>query len=71
MKKKALKAALLGYAVHFDAMGIDFVMNALIGLGCSLLCLLALGSECFLISAMALIIACFLAKRKDGRNVGK
>ena len=39
---------------------------ALTGLGCSLLCLLLLGSERFLIPAMALIVACFLLQRKAG-----
>ena len=81
----ATLGALLGYVVHFDATGIEFVMTALFvvmfldqwretdrhapaltGLGCSLLCLLLLGSERFLIPAMALIVACFLLQRKAG-----
>lgn len=37
---------------------------ALIGVGCTLLCLLVLGSDRFLLSAMALIILCFLSLRK-------
>lgn len=36
---------------------------ALIGVGCTLLCLVILGSEHFLLPAMALIILCFLALR--------
>lgn len=60
----ATLGALLGYVIHFDTTGIEFVMTALfvvmfinqwsetehhtsafIGIGCSLLCLLLLGSE--------------------------
>ena len=37
---------------------------ALIGVGCTLLCLLVLGSDHFLLPAMALIILCFLFLRK-------
>lgn len=37
---------------------------ALIGVGCTLLCLLVLGSDRFLLPAMALIILCFLSLRK-------
>lgn len=37
---------------------------ALIGVGCTLLCLLVLGSEHFLLPAMALVILCFLVLRK-------
>ena len=37
---------------------------ALTGVGCTLLCLLVLGSERFLLPAMALIILCFLFLRK-------
>lgn len=75
--------ALLGYIVHFDTTGIEFVMTALfvvmfmnqweeskdhrpalIGLGCSLLCLLLFGSKSFLLPAMALIIICFILTKK-------
>lgn len=43
---------------------------ALIGLGCSLLCLLVFGSGGFIIPAMALIILCFLfgKRRLEGGN---
>lgn len=45
---------------------------ALIGLGCSLLCLLVFGSGSFIIPAMALIILCFLlGKRKLEGGTGK
>lgn len=37
---------------------------ALVGLGCSLACLLVLGSEHFLLPAMALILACFFVLRR-------
>lgn len=37
---------------------------ALVGLGCSLACLLVLGSERFLLPAMALILACFFVLRR-------
>ena len=37
---------------------------ALVGLGCSLVCLLVLGSEQFLLPAMALILACFFVLRR-------
>lgn len=37
---------------------------ALVGLGCSLVCLLVLGSEHFLLPAMALILACFFVLRR-------
>lgn len=37
---------------------------ALVGLGCSLVCLLVLGSERFLLPAMALILACFFVLRR-------
>ena len=69
--------ALLGYVIHFDASGIEFVMTALfvvmfinqweetkehtpalMGLGCSLLCLLVFGSSNFIIPAMILIVLC-------------
>lgn len=75
--------ALLGYIVHFNTTGIEFVMTALftvmfmnqweerkdhrpalIGLGCSLLCLLLFGKESFLLPAMALIILCFILTGK-------
>ncbi len=75
--------ALLGYIIHFDTTGIEFVMTALfvvmfmnqweesrehrpalVGLGCSLLCLLLFGSDSFLLPAMALIIICFILTKK-------
>ena len=75
--------ALLGYVIHFDTTGIEFVMtalfvvmfmnqweekgshrSALIGLGCSLFCLLVFGSDKFILPAMALIILCFTWDRK-------
>lgn len=84
----ATLGALLGYVIHFDVTGIEFVMTALfvvmfidqwdeadshapalIGTGCSLLCLLILGSERFLIPAMALITVCFLAQKKLREDV--
>ena len=84
----ATLGALLGYVIHFDVTGIEFVMTALFvvmfidqwtgtdnhasaltGVGCTLLCLLALGSERFLIPAMALIIVCFLLRKKAGKDV--
>lgn len=37
---------------------------ALVGLGCSLVCLLVLGSEHFLLPAMALILVCFFVLRR-------
>ena len=37
---------------------------ALVGLGCSLVCLLVLGSEQFLLPAMGLILACFFVLRR-------
>ena len=67
----ATLGALLGYIIHFDASGIEFVMTALfvvmfinqweetkehtpalMGLGCSLLCLVIFGSSNFIIPAM-------------------
>ena len=75
--------ALLGYVIHFDTTGIEFVMtalfvvmfmnqweekgshrSALIGLGCSLFCLLVFGSDKFILPALALIILCFTWDRK-------
>ena len=79
----ATLGALLGYVIHFDTKGIEFVMtalfvvmfinqweetkdhrSALVGIGCSLLCLLVFGSERFLLPAMASIILCFTLARK-------
>ena len=73
----ATLGALLGYIIHFDASGIEFVMTALfvvmfinqweetkehtpalMGLGCSLLCLLVFGSSNLIIPAMILIVLC-------------
>lgn len=83
----ATLGALLGYVIHFDTTGIEFVMtalfvvmflnqweetknhrSALIGLGCSLLCLLLFGAEGFIIPAMALIILCFILTGKKERK---
>ena len=79
----ATLGALLGYVIHFNTEGIEFVMTALfvvmflgrwdsdkdhrpslIGVGCSLVCLLLFGSGSFIIPAMALIILCFSLGRK-------
>ena len=79
----ATLGALLGYLIHFNTTGIEFVMTALfvvmflnqweerkdhrpalIGVGCTLLCLLVLGSDHFLLPAMGLIILCFLWLRR-------
>lgn len=86
----ATLGALLGYVIHFDTTGIEFVMTALfvvmfinqwsetehhtsafIGIGCSLLCLLLLGSENFILPAMVLIIICFTLARKKNKEVTK
>lgn len=84
----ATLGAFLGYIVHFDTTGIEFVMTALfvvmfinqweetknhrsamIGLGCSLLCLLLFGAGNFIIPAMVLIILCFtLIRKKDKKE---
>ncbi len=84
----ATLGALLGYVIHFDTTGIEFVMTALFvvmfinqwnkttehrpaltGLGCSLICLLAFGSQNFILPAMVLIIVCFsVAKRKRDKE---
>lgn len=75
--------ALLGYVIHFDTTGIEFVMtalfivmfmnqweetdnhrSALIGLICSLICLLVFGSGNFILPAMVLIIICFSMDKK-------
>ena len=79
----ATLGALLGYVIHFNTTGIEFVMTALfvvmfidqwdsvkdhrpalIGVGCSLVCLLLFGSGNFILPAMASIILCFSAGRK-------
>lgn len=87
----ATLGAILGYIVHFDTTGIEFVMTALfvvmfinqweetknhrsamIGLGCSLLCLLLFGAGNFIIPAMVLIILCFtLIRKKDKKEKTK
>ena len=41
---------------------------ALVGLGCSLVCLLVLGQDGFMIPAMALIILCFILTRHLGKG---
>ena len=79
----ATLGALLGYVIHFDTTGIEFVMTALfvvmflnqweeakdhrpalVGVGCSLACLLVFGSSSFIVPAMALIILSFLLTRR-------
>ena len=78
----ATLGGLLGYVIHFDTTGIEFVMTALfvvmfidqwghardhrpalIGVGCSLVCLLVFGSSSFIVPAMALIVLSFLLGR--------
>ena len=78
----ATAGALLGYVIHFDTTGIEFVMTALffvmfldqwdtasrhlpslIGIICSLACLLIFGKNNFMIPAMALIILSFFLCR--------
>lgn len=80
----ATLGGLLGYVLHFDAKGIEFVMTALfvvmfinqweqnknhtpalIGLGCSLVCLLLFGGQHFMVPAMVLIILCFAFGQKQ------
>lgn len=80
----AILGSLLGYVIHFDTTGIEFVMTALfvvmfinqweetenhrpalIGIVCSLLCLLLFGADSFIIPAMALIIICFIIIHKE------
>lgn len=41
---------------------------ALIGVGCSLLCLLVFGNENFILPAMALIILCFMFNKKEEKR---
>ena len=86
----ATLGALLGYVIHFDTTGIEFVMTALfvvmfvnqweeckdhrpalVGVGCSVICLLLFGSGSFIIPAMALIILCFAIPmpKKRGQEV--
>lgn len=79
----ATLGGLLGYVIHFDTTGIEFVMtalfvvmlvnqweeakdhrSALIGVGCSVLCLLIFGSQSFIIPAMVTIILCFTLARE-------
>lgn len=83
----ATLGALLGYIIHFDTKGIEFVMtalfvvmfinqweeknthkSALIGLGCSTICLLIFGSERFILPAMVLIILCFTLNRRNNKK---
>lgn len=83
----ATLGALLGYIIHFDTKGIEFVMtalfvvmfinqweeknthkSALIGLGCSIICLLIFGSERFILPAMVLIILCFTLNRSNNKK---
>lgn len=87
----ATLGALLGYVIHFDTTGIEFVMTALfvvmfidqweetrdhapalIGLGCSLACLLLFKADRFILPAMALTVVCFTVKRKkDDKETGQ
>ena len=79
----ATLGALLGYVIHFNTTGIEFVMtalfvvmfinqwdetkdhrSALIGVGCSAVCLLIFGSSNFIIPAMVSIILCFTFTKK-------
>ena len=79
----ATAGALLGYVIHFNTKGIDFVMTALfvvmfinqweeaenhkpalIGVGCSVICLVIFGSGNFILPAMASIILCFLGMKR-------
>lgn len=79
----ATLGGLLGYVIHFNTTGIEFVMtalfvvmfinqwdetkdyrSALIGVGCSALCLFIFGSSNFIIPAMISIILCFTFARK-------
>ena len=83
----ATAGALLGYVIHFDTTGIEFVMTALfvvmflnqweetkdhrpalVGLICSVICLLVFGSSNFIVPAMAFIIICFTAERKISKK---
>lgn len=86
----AALGSLLGYAIHFNTEGIDFVMTALfvvmlvnqweetdnhtpalIGIGCSLICLLIFGSSNFMLPAMALILLCFTITKNIHREEKK
>lgn len=79
----ATSGALLGYVIHFNTKGIDFVMTALfvvmfinqweeaedhkpalVGVICSVICLILFGSDNFILPAMASIILCFLGMKK-------
>ena len=83
----ATAGALLGYVIHFDTTGIEFVMialfvvmflnqweetkdhrPALVGLICSVICLLVFGGSNFIVPAMAFIIICFTAERKISKK---
>ena len=80
----ATLGALLGYIVHFNTKGIEFVMTALfvvmfvdqweknpdhrpaiIGIVCSLICLLIFGSSSFMLPSMGLILISFMITRKN------
>lgn len=79
----AVFGALLGYVIHFNTDGIEFVMTALfvvmlterlekkeyrvfslIGILCTLGCLIVIGSEHFILPSMLLITACIAAAKK-------
>lgn len=79
----ATLGALLGYIIHFDTTGIEFVMtalfvvmflnqwketkdhtSALVGIGCSVCCLLIFGRDNFIIPAMILIALYFILVRR-------
>lgn len=84
----ATLGSLLGYIIHFDTTGIEFVMtalfvvmfinqweekehhnSALIGIICSLLCLIIFGSKSFILPAMALIVIYFIITHKINPEV--
>ena len=86
----ATAGALLGYVIHFDTTGIEFVMTALfvvmfinqweeakdhkpalVGVGCSVICLMIFGSDNFILPAMASIILCFVGMKKHDENKRK
>ena len=79
----ATSGALLGYVIHFNTKGIDFVMTALfvvmfidqwedaqdhkpalVGIVCSVICLVIFGSGKFILPSMASIVLCFLGMKK-------
>ena len=86
----ATAGALLGYVIHFNTTGIEFVMTALfvvmfinqweeakdhkpalVGVACSVICLMIFGSDNFILPAMASIILCFVGMKKHDENKRK